>query len=182
MLMGHQKILAWASKLKVITVFLTNKEILHDGLTNKNAPIPRLCDGSLYPFLALADPNGNAASSFRLGHNNSFLPSPREIAFKIARKRSNKKEIFPPLPLPNFQPAEFLIDEHGVLGGYTTGEEGDGVYGDGTYTAIFIGRSEGKVFREFGYKKRRGTLSPTINNSTENNRKSPPKRSSFTLK
>ena len=115
MLMGHQKILAWASKLKLITVFLTNKEILHDGLTNKNAPIPRLCDGSLYPFLALADPNGNAASSFRLGHNNSFLPSPREVAFKIARKRSNKKEIFPPLPLPNFQPAEFLIDEHGVL-------------------------------------------------------------------
>lgn len=113
-LMGHQKKLAWASKLKVITVFLTNKEVLHDGLTNKNAPIPRLCDGSLYPFLALADPDGKAASSFRLG-GKSIFPSPREIAFKIQRRRSNKKNIFPPLPVSNFLPAEFLIDENGVL-------------------------------------------------------------------
>ena len=113
-LMGHQKKLAWASKLKVITVFLTNKEVLHDGLTNKNAPIPRLCDGSIYPFLALADPDGKAASAFRLG-NKSKLPSLREIAFKIQRKRSNKKYMFPPLPVSNFLPGEFLIDENGVL-------------------------------------------------------------------
>ena len=113
-LIGHQKKLAWAQRLKVITVFLTDKDILHDGLTNKNAPIPRLCDDSLYPFLALADPNGEAASSFRLG-NKSILPTPRQIAFKVARRNSNKKQIFPPLPLRNFLPAEFLIDENGVI-------------------------------------------------------------------
>lgn len=113
-LMGHQKKLAWASKLKVITVFLTNKDILHDGLTNKNAPIPRLCDGNIYPFLALADPDGEAALSFRLG-NKSILPTPRELYFKIARRNSNKEKMFPPLPLRNFLPAEFLIDENGVI-------------------------------------------------------------------
>ena len=113
-LMGHQKKLAWASKLKVITVFLTNKDILHDKLTNKNAPIPRLSDGSLYPFLALADPDGEAAASFRLG-NKSIIPTLREVAFKIARRNSNKNKVFPPLPLRNFLPAEFLIDENGVI-------------------------------------------------------------------
>ena len=113
-LMGHQKKLAWASKLKVITVFLTNKDVLHDGLTNKNAPIPRLCDGSIYPFLALADPNGEAASSFRLG-NKSIIPTPRELYFQLARSNSNKGKIFPPLPLRNFLPAEFLIDENFVI-------------------------------------------------------------------
>ena len=113
-LIGHQKKLAWASKLKVITVFLTDKELLRDGLTNHNAPIPRLGDGSLYPFLALADPDGTAALSFRLG-NKSIIPTPREIAFKIARRNSNKKNVFPPLPVRNFLPAEFLIDEQGVI-------------------------------------------------------------------
>ena len=113
-LIGHQKKLAWAQRLKVITVFLTDIDILHDGLTNCNAPIPSLCDDSLYPFLALADPNGKAASSFRLG-NKSILPTLREIAFKIARRNSNKKQIFPPLPLRNFLPAEFLIDDKGVI-------------------------------------------------------------------
>jgi len=108
-LMGHLRKLAWASKLKVITVFLTNEVILHDGLTNKNAPIPRLCDGGLYPFLALADPDGQAASSFHLG-SKSILPNVRTIAFKLLKKRD-----FPPLPLQNFSPAEFLIDETGVL-------------------------------------------------------------------
>ncbi len=113
-LIGHQKKLAWAQRLKVITVFLTDKDLLHDGLTNKNAPIPRLCNDSLYPFLALADPNGKAASSFRLG-NKSIIPTPRQIAFKLARRKSNKQQIFPPLPLANFLPAEFLIDENGVI-------------------------------------------------------------------
>ena len=114
-LMGHQKKLAWASKLKVITVFLTNSTILQDGLTNKNAPIPRLCDtGSIYPFLALADPNGEAALAYRLG-NKSILPTPRELYFQLARKNSNRHKIFPPLPLRNFLPAEFLIDERGVI-------------------------------------------------------------------
>jgi peroxiredoxin len=111
-LMGHQKKLAWASRLKVITVFLTNEEILHDGLTNKNSPIPRLCDGNLYPFLALADPDGRAASSFKLG--NQSVPANiriRKVLFMIMKKRSTH----PRLPLPNFAPAEFLIDENGVL-------------------------------------------------------------------
>jgi peroxiredoxin len=113
-LMGHQKKLAWASKLKVITVFLTNKEVLHDGLTNKNAPIPRLCDDSIYPFLALADPDGKAASAFRLGTKSIFPRSRREIVFQYQRRRANSK-VFPPLPVSNFLPAEFLIDENGVL-------------------------------------------------------------------
>lgn len=113
-LIGHQKKLAWAQRLKVITVFLTDKDILHDGLTNKNAPIPRLCDRSVYPFLALADPNGQAASSFRLG-NKSIIPNRRSIKFNIERRSANFKQIFPPLPLRNFLPAEFLIDEKGVI-------------------------------------------------------------------
>ena len=117
-LMGHQKKLAWASKLKVITVFLTNKEILNDGLTHHNAPIPQLCEDNLYPFLALADPDGVAATSFRLGNTKStILPSPRELFFKLRRnsgigRNSNK---FPPLPISNFMPAEFLIDENGTI-------------------------------------------------------------------
>ena len=113
-LIGHQKKLAWASKLKVITVFLVNKDILHDGLSNKNAPIPRLCDDSLYPFLALADPDGEAAASFRLG-NNSMIPTSRQMIFKLVRMNSNYKKVFPPVPLRNFLPAEFLIDENGMI-------------------------------------------------------------------
>mmetsp|Transcript_2547 Transcript_2547/g.3874 ORF Transcript_2547/g.3874 Transcript_2547/m.3874 type:complete len:215 (-) Transcript_2547:213-857(-) len=113
-LIGHKKKLAWAQRLKVVTVFLTDKDILHDGLTNKNAPIPRLCDGSLYPFLALADTDGEAATSFRLG-NKSIIPTPRQIAFKAERRNYNKEKKFPPLPLRNFLPAEFLIDENGVI-------------------------------------------------------------------
>ena len=110
-LMGHQKKLAWASKLKVITVFLTSEDILHDGLTNKNAPIPRLCDGALYPFLALADPDGQAASVFKLGNKSSANLKIRKFLIKILEKRSTH----PHLPLPNFSPAEFLIDVNGVL-------------------------------------------------------------------
>jgi peroxiredoxin Q/BCP len=116
-LMGHQKKLAWASKLKVITVFLTNKEILNDGLTHHNAPIPQLCEDNLYPFLALADPDGVAATSFRLGNSKSILPRPRELFFKLRRNsgigRNSTK--FPPLPISNFMPAEFLIDENGII-------------------------------------------------------------------
>jgi peroxiredoxin len=113
-LIGYQKKLAWASKLKVITVFLTNKEVLHDGLTNKNAPIPSLCDGSLCPFLALADPDGKAASSFRIGTKSIFPRSRREIVFQYQRRRANSK-VFPPFPVSNFPPGEFLIDENGVF-------------------------------------------------------------------
>ena len=115
--MGHQKKLAWASRLKVITVFLTNKEILNDGLTHHNAPIPQLCEDNLYPFLALADPDGVAATSFRLGHPKSILPSPRELFFKLRRNSSRGRNStkFPPLPISNFMPAEFLIDENGII-------------------------------------------------------------------
>ena len=74
-LMGSYKTLAWASKLKVVTVFRTEVKHLKAGLTDESSPIPRLLDcaaTTAYPFDAVADPNGVAAESFGCNTSNMF--------------------------------------------------------------------------------------------------------------
>ena len=66
--------MAWASKLKVVTVFRTEVKHLKAGLTDGSSPIPRLldCGRSPYPFDAVADPDGMAAESFGCNTSNMF--------------------------------------------------------------------------------------------------------------
>jgi len=115
-LIGRYKTLAWASKLMVITVFRTDIEELRKGLADSDAPIRRLSgiDINAYPFLALADPDGTAASKFKVdkkeGLNmNTFLkamvtPSVFREVYLSGTKGGD-----------TLLPSEFLIDENGVL-------------------------------------------------------------------
>ena len=123
-LMGNYKKLAWASKLKVVTVFRTKQEWLKKGLTSEDAPIARLCNGITYPFLPLADPDGKAGAAFNVNnksklnhllslasirgevmkyHGTSSLSTP---ASRLERKSVGARTLIP---------SELLIDEHGVL-------------------------------------------------------------------
>jgi len=115
-LIGRYKTLAWASKLMVITVFRTDIELLRKGLADTNAPIRRLSgiDVNAYPFLALADPDGTAASTFKVDKKevlkmNTFLkamvaPSVFREVYLSGVKGGD-----------TLLPSEFLIDENGVL-------------------------------------------------------------------
>lgn len=133
-LVGNYKKLAWASKLKVITVFRTDMEHLRDGLEDENAPISHFISqrtltgdgtGSGYPFIALADPDGTAASTYKVGSKSTFLflldiPTySKEVlstAFwkKGVLKKNTEEEANTP-GAANLLPSEFLIDENGVV-------------------------------------------------------------------
>jgi len=115
-LMGQFKKLAWASKLMVITVFRTDVAYLNKGLAGSDAPIRRNTGVFMnsYPFLALADPDGEAASTFKVDRKGSM----KVISFLNAVITPS---IFREIYLNGVKggdtllPSEFLIDENGVL-------------------------------------------------------------------
>ncbi len=81
--------MAWASKLKVITIFRTDSNCLKAGLTDPTSPIPKLLNCNcgpreMYPFVALADPDGRAAEAF--GCNTSSLIQTFKMNAKSAPK------------------------------------------------------------------------------------------------
>ena len=81
--------MAWASKLKVITIFRTDSNCLKAGLTDPTSPIPKLLNCNcgpreMYPFVALADPDGRAAEAF--GCNTSSLIRTFKMNCKSAPK------------------------------------------------------------------------------------------------
>lgn len=78
-LMGAHKKLAWAAKLKVITVFLTDEQLLQAGITNPKLPIQTIWrkDGNdtsnfSYPFLALADSDRSVYKLYQVKTMNFF--------------------------------------------------------------------------------------------------------------
>ena len=133
-LAGNYKKLAWASKLKVITVFRTDQNYLGEGLGD-GGPIAHFIKeegagsgafrtGTSYPFLALADPQGSAAATFKVESKGFFwhvcdVPRfPRAVrkairTKEVADKSKDEAEHIP--GAANLLPSEFLIDEQGVL-------------------------------------------------------------------
>jgi len=115
-LVGRYKTLAWASKLMVITVFRTDIEQLRKGLADTNAPIRRLSgiDINAYPFTALADPDGAAASTFKVDKKEA-------LKINTFLKAMVAPSVFREVYLSGVKggdtllPSEFLIDENGVL-------------------------------------------------------------------
>ena len=98
-------------------VFRTSVEYLKQGLQGIDAPIRRhagINSMSCCPFLALADPDGNAATTFRV--HKQFSLKARSF-FKAIVTPSIFREIY----LNGVRggdtllPSEFLIDEDGVL-------------------------------------------------------------------
>ena len=124
-LVGEYKKLAWASKLKVITIFRTDVENLRAGLTSANSPIPKLAldESGAYPFVALADPQGHAASLFDCQRNtllNTLRMNHKSIPTMCknlcTNKLCRKEALFAARHgAGNLMPSEFLIDERGVL-------------------------------------------------------------------
>lgn len=115
-LMGHYKKLAWASKLMVIAVFRTDVEYLKKGLDGSDAPIRHYSGVSVncYPFLALADPNGKAASIFKVEKKGAM----KFVSFlKAIVTPSIFREIYTNGVKggDTLLPSEFLIDEDGIL-------------------------------------------------------------------
>jgi peroxiredoxin len=124
-LIGNYKKLAWASKLKVITIFRTDVDYLKKGLTEGKAPIPRLTERSLYPFLALADPDGSAGSTFKVedrGLIGTAIDSGKILGKLVSEYNTcNLFSMFSPMEVvkhfggATMLPSEFLIDEEGIL-------------------------------------------------------------------
>ena len=115
-LIGEFKKLAWASKLKVITVFRTDQYSHEKGLAT--GPIAELSGGSSYPFTALADPDGSAASVFQIGSRASLLQfvDNYRILPKVMRSPDALMEgLFNAKGASSLLPSEFLIDENGIL-------------------------------------------------------------------
>lgn len=114
-LIGEFKKLAWASRLKVITVFRTDQYHLKKGLAS-SGPIAELSGETRYPFIALADPNGSAASAFQ-------VKSKGRLKRLVDNSCTIPKLIFHPVVMRegflkggiSLLPSEFLIDENGVL-------------------------------------------------------------------
>lgn len=126
LLIGNFKKFAWASRLKVIMVFRTSLDYLKKGLTNGDAPIPRLSETDCYPFLALADEDGKVANAFQvekkglLGHGIDYgrdFQTLRRAHGGLCQMYSTTTvaEIFQFPSSPLFLPSELLIDEEGVL-------------------------------------------------------------------
>lgn len=126
-LVGNYKLLAWASKLKVITVFRTDIDFLKRGLNDEDAPIPRLSEYDCYPFLALADPDGSVGSKYHIkskgfiSHGVDFyndystLVGAHKSCGNTFPSLTAMKEQFKYLASPFILPSEFLIDEKGIL-------------------------------------------------------------------
>lgn len=118
--------LAWASKLKVVTIFRTEVKHLRAGLMDGNSPIPKLlncAENEVYPFDALADPDGRAAENF--GCNTSSLFKTFKMNGKSAPKMAKRlltssivrKEAYFAAThgAGNLLPSEFLVDKDGQL-------------------------------------------------------------------
>jgi len=125
-LMGNYKKLAWASRLKVIMVFYTDLDFLKKGLTDDDAPIPRLSNTNVYPFLALADPDGSVGSIFQtkskgfISHGIDFGRDFRTLtrahrSFCSMFSATSWREEFKFPASTSMLPSEFLINEDGVL-------------------------------------------------------------------
>jgi len=123
---GHYKKLAWASKLKVVMVFRTNLDYLRKGLTEDDAPIPRLTRTAGYPFLALADTDGNAGKAFGveskglMGHLYDLGKDLRTLRGAYGGicnlvSPTALSEEFKFREAPFMLPSELLVDEEGVL-------------------------------------------------------------------
>ena len=63
---GSYKKLAWASKLKVVTIFLTDVGNLSQGLSSNIMKMKHCTGVECYPFLALADRKGTAVDTFQV--------------------------------------------------------------------------------------------------------------------
>lgn len=115
-LIGRYKLLAWASKLTVITVFRTDVENLRQNMTDPNAAIRRYThtDINTYPFLALADPGGLAASKFNVAKSEALkvISLARSVITPLAHKELYLSGV---KGGDTLLPSEFLIDENGVV-------------------------------------------------------------------
>lgn len=110
---------------QVITVFRTDREWLQKSLTSEDAPICRLCNGVVYPFIPLADPDGKAADLFCVEHKSKilhmidFLSVRRELMkYHNTRHISSSTSRLEKRSIPGagtILPSELLIDENGVL-------------------------------------------------------------------
>ena len=122
----HLQTLAWASKLKVVTIFRTEVKHLRAGLMDDNSLIPKLlncAENEVYPFDALADPNGRAAENF--GCNTSSIFKTFKMRFKSAPNLAKRcltnsivrKEAYFAAThgAGNVLPSEFLVDKDGQL-------------------------------------------------------------------
>lgn len=106
-IIGNVKKLAWASNLKIVTIYPSDVEHLKNGLSGADAP-QWISDDSYYPVVALADPDGRAASAFKLETNLFMkygLSNPGNILTNSVARNGSASLI----------PSEFLIDEMGVL-------------------------------------------------------------------
>ena len=125
-IVGAYKKLAWASKLKVVTVFRTDVNHLNNGLTG--GPIMTMnksCVGECYLFLALADPEGTAASTYHVTvmkwyHKFALKESARlsfmENWFFRGFRYCTKNALREASDYGDFRlPLELLIDEDGIL-------------------------------------------------------------------
>lgn len=117
-LIGEYKKLAWGAKLKVITIFRTDVDYLKRGLTEESAPIQRLSHGSAYPFVALADPHGEVASSFKVERTfmlKQVMDNYRVVPGVMANGVVRNEHFFNARGAGNLLPSEFLIDEDGFV-------------------------------------------------------------------
>lgn len=125
-LVGNYKKLAWASRLKVVMVFRTNIDYLRKGLTEDDAPIPRLTRTNCYPFLALADTDGNVGKAFGveskglMGHVYDLGRDLRTLRGAYGGicnfvSATGLSEEFSFREAPFMLPSELLVDEEGVL-------------------------------------------------------------------
>jgi hypothetical protein len=121
----HNLILDEYLLVQVITVFRTDREWLRKGLTSEEAPISRLCNGLVYPFVPLAAPDGKAGDLFCVEHKSkvlhlvNFLAIRRELMkYHDTRRVSSSTSRLEKKSTPGaatILPSELLIDEHGVL-------------------------------------------------------------------
>ena len=108
-------------------MFRTDCGYLKKGLTSGDTHISRLCGENGYPFLALADPDGTAASIFNIEHKNFIRQILENVSNHPQLARYHKTCNL--IPVSSFResffnnvggantllPSELLIDENGVL-------------------------------------------------------------------
>jgi hypothetical protein len=106
-------------------VFRTDREWLQKGPTSEEAPISCLCNGVVYPFIPLADPDGKVGDLVCVEHKSKvlhlmdyFTTRHELVRYHNTRRvssstsRLEKKSIS---GAATILPSELLIDEHGVL-------------------------------------------------------------------
>lgn len=150
-LIGEHKKLAWASKLKVVTIFRTDIDMLKLGLTDENAPIPRVLGGNCYPFMALADPEGKAASLFKVKTSSLIkkaIANYKHMPYLLFNKIAMKEALFNSKDAITLLHSEFLVDEDGVLVDATWGKKlGDALSCERVNCFLIYGQSLSGVLR-----------------------------------